>query len=98
MNQSLRLENIPSDRFVIGVTTVSLTDPNATDGTFIDTDDNGNPLTAITGAAYWVSQITSGFTKAGICISNAQNDYYNIKFVYPNIRKAISIMNPSPLN
>lgn len=98
VNQSLRFENIPSDRFVIGVTTVSLTDPNATDGTFIDTDDNGNPLTAITGAAYWVSQITSGFTKAGICISNAQNDYYNIKFVYPNIRKAISIMNPSPLN
>lgn len=98
VNQSLRFENIPSDRFIIGVTTVSLTDPNDTDGTFIDKDDDGNTLTAITGAAYWVSQTTSGFTKAGICISNAQNDYYNIKFVYPNIRKAISIMNPSPLN
>ncbi len=98
VNQSLRYDNIPADRFIIGVTTVSITDPGDTKGTFIDTDDNGNPLTAIIGAAYWASQITSGFTKSGICISNAQNDYFNIQFVYPNIRKAISIMNPSPLN
>lgn len=98
VNQALRFGNIPADRFIIGVTTVSLTDPGDTDGTFLEKDDNGAQLTAITGAAYWVSQKTSGITKAGICISKAQNDYYNIKFVYPNIRKAISIMNPSPLN
>lgn len=98
VNQALRFGNIPSDRFVIGVTTVSLTDPGDTKGTFLDKDDNGNELTAITGAAYWASQRTSEFTKAGICVSNVQNEYYNIQFVYPNVRKAISIMNPSPLN
>lgn len=98
VNQALRFGNIPSDRFVIGVTTVSLTDPGDTKGTFIDTDDNGAQLTAITGAAYWVAQETFEFTKAGICVSNVQNDYYNIQLVYPNVRKAISIMNPSPLN
>jgi len=50
------------------------------------------------GAAYWTSAETSGFTKSGICIDNVQRDYYNIQFVYPNVRKAIAIMNPSPLN
>lgn len=98
VNQALRFGNIPSDRFVIGVTTVSLEDNGSTDGTFIDKDDNGNELTAITGAAYWAAMKTSAFTKAGICISNVQNDYYNIQFVYPNVRKAIAIMNPSPIN
>lgn len=98
VNQALRFGNIPSDRFVIGVTTVSMTDPGDIRGTFIDKDDAGNTLTAITGAAYWAARTTSEFTKAGICISNVQNDYYNIQFVYPNVRKAISIMNPSPLN
>lgn len=98
VNQALRFGNIPTDRFVIGVTTVSMTDPGDSRGTFIDKDDAGNTLTAITGAAYWAAQKTSEFTKAGICISNVQNDYYNIQFVYPNVRKAISIMNPSPLN
>ncbi len=98
VNQAMRFENIPSDRFVIGVTTVSLTDPGDTKGTFIDKDDNGNTLTAITGAAYWTAQVTTGFTKSGICIDNVQNDYYNIQFVYPNVRRAIAIMNPSPLN
>ena len=98
VNQTLRFGNIPSDRFVIGVTTVSLTDPGDTKGTFIDKDDNGALLTAITGAAYWATQKTSEFSKAGICVSNVQNDYFNIQFVYPNVRKAISIMNPSPLN
>jgi len=98
VNQALRFGNIPSDRFVIGVTTVSLTDPGDTKGTFIDTDDNGVQLTSITGAAYWATQKTSEFSKAGICVSNVQNDYFNIQFVYPNVRKAISIMNPSPLN
>ena len=75
-----------------------LVDDGSTNGTFIDKDDNGNELTAITGAAYWTAEKTSGFSKAGICISNVQNDYYNIQFVYPNVRKAIAVMNPSPIN
>ncbi len=96
--QALRFGNIPSDRFVIGVTTASLTDPTNVKGLFTEKDINGKTQTSITGAAYWTIQKTSSYTKSGICIYNVQNDYYNIQFVYPNVRKAISIMNPSPLN
>jgi len=87
----------PTDKFVIGVTTQSLTDPSNLDGTFSGTDDNGNSLTAIVGAGYWVSGTSTNFGKAGVCVSAAQNDYYNITKVYSNIRESIAIMNPSPL-
>ena len=35
---------------------------------------------------------------AGLCGMNIQNDYYNAACVYPNIRLAISIMNPTVKN
>ena len=98
VNMAMRFGNIPSDRFVIGVTTVSLTDAKDKNGTFADKDDDGNVISAIVGAGYWTSARSDLYEKAGICVSNVQNDYFNIKFVYPNVRRAISIMNPSPLN
>lgn len=96
VNQALRFDNLASDRMIVKVTTTSLTDPNETDGTFNEKDDEGNTLTAITGASYWVAATTSGYVKAGLCIEKAQNDYFNIQNSYSNIRKAIAIMNPSP--
>lgn len=89
--------NIPSDRFVVLVTTRSLEDPALTDGTFSGTDRNGKEMTAIIGAAEWTAKFTSGVVKAGIAVENAQNDYFNLSEVYYNIREAISIMNPSPI-
>ncbi len=89
--------NIPSDRFVVLVTTRSLVDPALTDGTFSGTDRNGKEMTAIIGAAEWTAKSTSGVVKAGIAVENAQNDYFNLSEVYYNIREAISIMNPSPI-
>ena len=83
-------ENVPSDRFVIGVTAIDITDPANTNGTF-------SKGTAITGAAEWaVKPATGAYQKAGVCVDHAQFDYYDITRVYSQINKAISIMNPSP--
>ena len=90
--------SFPTDRFVVGVTTVSLTDTDSTDGYFASTDEDGEEITAIVGAASWAVQTSSSYTRAGISVANAQVDYYNSSKIFPNIREAISIMNPTPLN
>jgi hypothetical protein len=36
------------------------------------------------------------FTKRGIAIDNAQDDYYNVAMIYQNIRQAVGIMTPRP--
>lgn len=54
---------------------------------------------AVKGAALVVISGNINFIQAGLCISRSQNDYYfGVKSNYKNIREAISIMNPSPLN
>ncbi len=89
---------VPTDRFIVGVSTVSLDDPSDKIGYFSLLDDDGkSQLRAIKGAARW-TLVEASYTKAGICIDNAQNDYFNISLVYKNIREAISIMNPAPKN
>lgn len=93
-----RFANIPADRFVVCVTARSLTDANDTNGTFAETGENGEEISAIVGAAYWVRSANDDFGKAGISVDNAQNDYFDLDLDYRNIRKAISVMNPSPLN
>lgn len=95
VNQNISAD-VPSGKFIVGVTTISVTDPTDNRGKFNGTDENGKSLTAITGAAYWTAVPESNYTKAGLCVDNAQVDYYNITKVYSNIGKAISIMNPSP--
>lgn len=88
----------PTDKLIIAVTTVSLTDLTNKDGLFAEADDNGNTITAIVGGAYWVNKVSSSYSKAGLSVEASQNDYYDDARIYPNINKAISIMNPSPLN
>lgn len=55
---------------------------------------------AVKGAALAViSNNNNNFVQTGLCISRSQNDYYfGVKSNYKNIKEAISIMNPSPLN
>lgn len=90
---------VPTDRFIVGVTTPSLTDPTDESGYFTGLDVDGtSKLRAIKGAAQWVVAPDANFTKSGIAITNAQNDYFNITFVYKNIRESIDIMNPAPKN
>lgn len=91
------VDGIPLNRFVVGVTTPSMTDPTSTVGYFTGFDDDGkSKLYATKGAAKWVNIQSAQFSKAGISILDAQNDYYNIKLIYKNIRESIDIMNPAP--
>lgn len=82
--------SVPSDRIVIGVTAVDITDPTNTNGIFSDGS-------AIVGAANWTVEPAADYVKAGVCVDHAQFDYYDITNVYSQINKAISIMNPSPV-
>lgn len=87
--------DIPMDRFIIGVTAVSLYNKDDERGYFVTLDEEGNRVRAIVGAAEWVLLEDPDYIKSGIMVSNAQFDYYNFKKVYSNIREAIQIMNPS---
>ena len=51
---------------------------------------------AIKEAAYWITEPSADYTRAGIAIYNIQNDYYNADAIYPCVKEAINIMNPSP--
>lgn len=82
---------VPSDRFVIGVTALDVTDETATDGLF------SGDITAIEGAARWAVTPESTYTKAGVCVNHAQFDYYDTQNVYSGINTAIATMNPSPI-
>ena len=85
-----------SDRIILGVTMPSMTD--TADGTGYFTDAEGNEVNAPTGASRWLMKSVSSYTRCGLCISRAKNDYYNQTSAYGVIRDAISYMNPSPLN
>lgn len=83
-------KEVPTDRFVVAVSTVSM---DATDG---KTGYFGKAR-AMKEAAYWVTESSSDYTRAGIAIYNIQNDYYNADAVYPYVKEAINIMNPAPI-
>lgn len=90
------VEGVPTDRLIIGVTAPAL-DGSDELGYFSQTDAAGKPLSAIVGAASWVLE-PSAYGKAGLAIDRAWNDYYDLNRIFPNIRKAIDIMNPVPEN
>lgn len=79
-------EGVPSDRIVFGVTIPDMTDDKATDG-YWDSD------YAVVGAAYTVISPSGSFTKAGLCVDNVEDDYFNVDYIYPHVREAIQIMN-----
>ena len=91
-------EGVPTDRFIIGVTIPSISDPDSDAGYFSDYEDEEKKvrLTAVKGAAQWVLVLDKKYTKVGISIVNAQDDYFNSSFIYKNIRGAIGIMNYAP--
>lgn len=87
-------DGVPTDRFIIGVTTPSLTDPTDKSGIFPGVLNDS----AIAGAAEWVASADEDYKVGGISVASAQSDYFNIGLIYQNIRYAISVMNPSPKN
>ncbi|WP_300700252.1 glycoside hydrolase family 18 [Bacteroides sp.] len=80
---------IPTDRFIVAVSTVSL------DGSDKLTGYYGSDR-ALAEAAYWTMESSADYTRAGIAIYNVQNDYYNAVNIYQYVREAINIMNPAP--
>ncbi len=94
------VSGVPTDRFLVGVTIPSIIDPTIEAGYFSGYEADGKTrLRATKGAAQWViAPAAGGYTKSGIAIDEAQNDYFNIKLVYKNIREAIYVMNPTPKN
>ncbi len=96
-NLTLSEGNLPTDRVIPVVSTISLTDPNLLDGHFTGHNSDGTEMTAIQGAAYWVNCSYKELIPRGIAVEHSQNDYYNLRKVYSVIRSAIEIMNPSPI-
>lgn len=89
---------VPADRLLVEVSTVDPTDATDDTGYFLATDADGRSrLRAIKGAAQWVVE-PAAYPKAGIAVTRAQNDYFDVTLVYRNIREAIGIMNPAPKN
>ena len=84
-------EGVPTDRFVALVNAPSL-DPSDTKTGY------WGKVVAINGAARWAAAEYKGFVPAGIGIKGMNNDYYNSAFTYPNVRTAISIINPNAKN
>ena len=87
--QALFNSQVPADRFIFTVSTVSLDTTDKNTG-YMGTD------RATSEAAYWMTQPAQGFTKMGLSILNIQNDYYNATNTYHYVREAIQIMNPAP--
>lgn len=89
---------VPDDRIVVCAQTTRPGDDKMQYGYFGSLDENGNPVRQVYGSARWVSLPSSGFTRAGLLVRDAQYDYYDAELIYRNIREAIGIMNPSPKN
>ncbi len=91
---NLLVEGIPSDRFIVLSHMISSYDPRL--GYITDTD--GNSVNSTWEIAWWVSEPAEGMTKAGLGIYDINPDYWSSGLDYHITRKAISILNPSPIN
>lgn len=87
-------EGVPSDRFIVKVSTTSLDATDVKTGYF----DQKNGVKAIPQTAIWIARPESQYKKAGIGIYNVQNDFFNPKLTYSTVRGAINTINPSPNN
>lgn len=86
---------VPTDRIVVTAQTTRPGDDKQVYGYLNMTDETGARLRSIRGCADWVMLPSESFVRAGLMIEDAQYDYYNLTFVYPAIREAVGIMNPS---
>jgi len=87
--QAMLSTDVPIDRFVVAVSTISMVSSDTKTGFF-------GQARAIKEAAYWTTEPSADYTRAGIAIYNVQNDYYNADAIYPCVKEAINIMNPAP--
>lgn len=85
---------VPSDRFLIAVSTPVLDDDTSMVGYFQIYNSDGSYLSAISGAATWVVEGSSDYTKAGVAVDNVERDYYNYTNIFSRVKAGIKIMNP----
>lgn len=81
------VEGIPSNKLI------PLVAMHSNDPADLKTGYWGKKHAAI-GTANFIAQEHQAYQVAGLAIDNINNDYYQVRFVYPIIRGAISIMNP----
>lgn len=86
---AMAASNVPTDRFVIAVSTVSMDIADKKTGYY-------GADRALKEAAYWTTEMSGDYTRAGLAIYNVQNDYYNAGNAYQYVKEAINIMNPAP--
>ena len=77
--------DVPADRFIVETAYPALDNPTQTG-------------IAMSVAAQWVTEEDPRFTKAGLYVSNARDDYFNAEHIYQTIRAAIRTMNTAPAN
>ena len=81
-------KGVPTDRFIIGVTTPYLSNMGDQYGMV-------NGRSAIVAAAEWTLQEVPDYIKAGISVDGVEQDYFNPTKIYPNVREAINILSPT---
>ena len=82
------VEGVPTDKFIIMANNKSIDETDTKTGYW------GKTL-AMHGIAKFVAADHIGYTCAGMGLLNANVDYYNASFTYPNLRKVISTINPT---
>ena len=83
------VKDVPTDRFVIGVSTPYKTASGDAYGQFVD------GTSSIIGAANWALGISDVFTRVGISVDNIEKDYFNVARIYRTLKDAINIISPT---
>lgn len=81
-------EGVPSDKFIVLVNNKSADETDTKTGYWGKTQ-------AMFGMAKFVASDHVGYACAGMGLLNANVDYYNASFTYPNLRRVISTINPT---
>ena len=82
------VEGVPADKLIPLVSLYSLDNTDTKTGYW-------GKIYAALGAARFVASEHASYKMAGLALENINNDYYHANFVYPVVRKAISIVNPT---
>lgn len=82
-------DGVPTNKLLPWVTTTTLDESDTKTGYWT------NGLKAVEGAAKWAVSEHEAYQIAGLAIDNIHTDYYHANQVYPTVRKAISIINPT---
>ena len=94
------VEGVPANKLLPFVSMTSLDESDKSTGYWVANTpgENGkweNKRIAVIGTAQWVASEHKFYDIAGMAIDMIGNDYFHADFTYPNVRKAISIINPT---